>query len=72
MVVTRRGLQFCNFFVIFLFTDYVVAKIDDLVNWGRRVSVINYLSEQVNFELMFVSSTEFNVANDVWSCLLCS
>jgi hypothetical protein len=29
---------FCNFIHV-LFTDYVVARIDDLVNWGRRVSV---------------------------------
>ena len=50
MVVTRRGLQFCNVFVIFLFTDYVVAKIDDLVNWGRRVSVIIFLSYRLYFK----------------------
>ena len=57
--------------------EFALMKLDDIVNWARRVSVYtiiyaiyDYITPSLSPPSLSLSG--FLVAYDVWSCLLCS
>ena len=62
--------------------EFALMKLDDIVNWARRVSIYTIIYVIYDFitpslsppsvSPPSVSLSGFFVAYDVWSCLLCS